>query len=45
MKTLQDWVYNVEAEPIRVWLVRIALVLLVVGMSAYIGVREFNGRS
>jgi len=43
MKTLQDWVYNVEAGPIRVWLVRIALVLLVVGMSAYIGIREFNG--
>jgi hypothetical protein len=43
MKTLQDWVYNVEAGPIRVWLVRIALVFLVVGMSAYIGIREFNG--
>ena len=43
MKTLQDWVYNVEAGPIRIWLVRIALVLLVVGMSAYIGIREFNG--
>lgn len=43
MKTLQDWVYNVEAGPIRVWLVRIALFLLVVGLSAYIGIREFNG--
>jgi len=43
MKTIQDWVYNVEAGPIRLWLVRIALVLLVVGMSAYIGIREFNG--
>ena len=43
MKTLQDWVYNVEAGPIRLWLVRIALFLLVVGMSAYIGIREFNG--
>jgi hypothetical protein len=43
MKTLQDWVYNVEAGPIRVWLVRIALVLMVIGMSAYVGVREFNG--
>lgn len=43
MKTLQDWVYNVEAGPIRAWLVRIALFLLVVGLSAYIGIREFNG--
>ena len=43
MKTLQDWVYNVEAGPIRLWLVRIALFLLVVGMGAYIGIREFNG--
>jgi hypothetical protein len=43
MKTLQDWVYNVEAGPIRLWLVRIALVLMVIGMSAYVGVREFNG--
>lgn len=43
MKTLQDWVYNVEAGPIRLWLVRIALGLMVVGMSAYIGIREFNG--
>lgn len=43
MKTLQDWVYNVEAGPIRLWLVRMALVLMVVGISAYIGIREFNG--
>lgn len=43
MKSLQDWVYNVEAGPIRLWLVRIALFLLVVGLSAYIGIREFNG--
>lgn len=43
MKTLQDWVYNVEAGPIRLWLVRVALVLMVVGMSAFIGIREFNG--
>ena len=43
MKTLQDWVYSVEAGPIRLWLVRIALVLMVVGMSAYVGIREFNG--
>lgn len=43
MKTLQDWVYNVEAGPIRIWLVRIALFLLVVGLSAWFGIREFNG--
>ena len=43
MKTIQDWVYNVEAGPIRLWLVRIALFLLVLGASVYIGVREFNG--
>ena len=43
MKTLQDWVYNVEAGPIRVWLVRIALFLMVVGLTTFIGVREFNG--
>ena len=43
MSSLQDWVYSVEAGPIRVWLVRVALFLLVVGVSAYIGIREFNG--
>jgi|GEM_PF-568591 len=43
MRALQDWVYNVEAGPIRLWLVRIALMLLVIGISAYIGIREFNG--
>jgi len=43
MKTLQGWVYSIEAGPTRLWLVRIALVLMVVGMSAYIGIREFNG--
>lgn len=43
MKTLQDWVYSVEAGPLRIWLVRIALFLLVVGLSAFMGIREFNG--
>lgn len=43
MSTLQDWVYNVEAGPVRVWLVRIALFLLVLGLSAWMGIREFNG--
>lgn len=43
MNTLQDWVYNVEAGPIRIWLVRIALFLIVLGLSAWMGIREFNG--
>jgi len=43
MSTLQDWVYNVEAGPVRVWLVRIALFLMVLGLSAWMGIREFNG--
>ncbi len=43
MSSLQDWVYNVEAGPIRGWLVRIALFLLIVGLAAWMGIREFNG--
>ena len=43
MSSLQDWIYNVEAGPIRAWLVRIALFLMVAGLSAWIGIREFNG--
>jgi len=43
MKTLQDWIYNVEQGSVRLWLVRIALLLLVVGLSAFMGIREFNG--
>lgn len=43
MPSLQDWVYNVEAGPGRVWLVRVSLFLLVVGLSAFISLREFNG--
>lgn len=43
MSNLQDWVYNVEAGPIRLWLVRIALFSLVLGLSAWMGIREFNG--
>lgn len=43
MSTLQDWVYNVEAGPIRLWLVRIALFLILAGLSSWIGIREFNG--
>ena len=43
MISLQEWVYNVEAGPIRLWLVRIALFLMVAGLGTYIGIREFNG--
>jgi len=43
MSTLQDWVYNVEAGPIRLWLVRIALFLVLAGLAGWIGIREFNG--
>ena len=43
MSTLQDWVYNVEAGPIRLWLVRIALFLILAGLAGWIGIREFNG--
>ena len=43
MRSLQDWVYEVEAGSIRLWLVRIALVLLVGGLAGWIGLREFNG--
>ena len=43
MKTLQDWVYEVEAGSIRLWLVRFALLLVVAGMAGWIGLREFNG--
>jgi hypothetical protein len=43
MSSLQEWVYNVEAGPIRAWLVRIALFLLIVGLAGWMGIREFNG--
>jgi hypothetical protein len=43
MSSLQEWVYNVEAGPIRAWLVRIALFLMVAGLAAWMGIREFNG--
>lgn len=43
MKSLQEWVYDVEAGPLRLWLVRIAIGFLVLGLSAWIGIREFNG--
>ena len=43
MRTVHDWVYSVDAGPIRLWLVRVALVLLVLGVTAFIGIREFNG--
>ena len=43
MSTLQDWIYNVEAGPIRLWLVRVALFLILSGLAGWIGIREFNG--
>ena len=43
MKTIQDWIYNIEVGPARLWLVRTALFFLVIGISAWIGIREFNG--
>ena len=43
MKSLQDWVYEVESGSVRVWLVRLAVLAIVGGMAAWIGLREFNG--
>ena len=43
MRSLQDWVYEVEAGSIRIWLVRLALLLFVGGLAVWIGLREFNG--
>ena len=43
MKSLQDWVYEVEAGSVRVWMVRLALLTMVVGLAGWIGLREFNG--
>ena len=43
MSTLQDWVYQVEAGSVRLWLVRLALFLVVAGLASWIGLREFNG--
>ena len=43
MRTLQDWVYEVEAGSARIWLVRLALFLFVAALAAWIGLREFNG--
>ncbi|NBU68146.1 MAG: hypothetical protein EBS49_00705 [Verrucomicrobia bacterium] len=43
MRSLQDWVYDVEAGPLRAWLVRFAVFLAVAGLAAWIGLREFNG--
>jgi len=43
MRSLQDWVYEVEAGWTRLLLVRVALLLIVFGLAAWIGLREFNG--
>jgi len=43
MRSLHDWIYDVEAGPFRAWLVRLAIFLLVTGLAVWIGIREFNG--
>jgi len=43
MRSLQDWVYEVEAGWTRLLLVRMALLLIVFGLAAWISLREFNG--
>ena len=43
MSDLQNWVYQIEAGVLRIWLVRIALFCLFVGLAAWIGISEFHG--
>jgi len=43
MSDLQNWVYQIEAGALRIWLVRIALFCLFVGLAAWIGISEFHG--
>lgn len=43
MSDLQNWVYQMEAGALRIWLVRIALFCLFVGLAAWIGISEFHG--
>ena len=43
MRTLHDWVYEIESGSLRLWLVRLGLFTLVAGLAAWIGLREFNG--
>jgi hypothetical protein len=43
MSDLQNWVYQIEAGVLRIWLVRIALFCFFVGLAAWIGISEFHG--
>jgi len=43
MSSLQDLVFNLEEGPLRKMLVKVALVLLTLGLVAWIGFSQFNG--
>ena len=43
MSSLQDLVFNLEEGPLRNILVRVALVLLTVGLVTGVGISQFNG--
>ena len=43
MIRLQDLVYSVEEGSLRLLLTKVALVLLTVGLVAWIGISDFNG--
>jgi len=43
MSSLQDLVFNLEEGPLRKMFVKVALVLLTVGLVAWIGFSQFNG--
>ncbi|NBT23451.1 hypothetical protein EBT11_02210, partial [bacterium] len=43
MSSLQDLVFNLEEGPMRRVLVKVALVLLTVGLVTWIGFSQFNG--
>ena len=43
MSSLQDLVFNLEEGPLRNMLVKVALVLLTLGLVGWIGISQFNG--
>ena len=43
MSSLQDLVFNLEEGPLRNMLVKLALVLLTLGLVAWVGISQFNG--
>jgi len=43
MSSLQDLVFNLEEGPLRNVLVKVALVLLTVGLVTWVGISQFNG--